>query len=77
MSEIAVIITLEAAADLADAKAACESLGLTKIVQLPHLKMLKGLIDEGRLEALRAIGNIRSVEKERIIQLPPRGAPIQ
>ena len=77
MSEIPVIVVVDKTADFEKVKAACEAKGLTKISALPRLGMLKGMIEERHLEALTRVPGVSSVEKERQIQLPPRGSPVQ
>jgi endonuclease V-like protein UPF0215 family len=77
MSEIPVIVVIDKSADFDKVKAACESKGLARISALPRMGMLKGMIDERRLDELTRIPGVSSVEKERQIQLPPRGSPVQ
>jgi endonuclease V-like protein UPF0215 family len=77
MSEIPVIVVMDKTADFEKVKAACEAKGLTRISALPRLRMLKGVIDEQRVDELTRLPGVGSVEKERQIQLPPRGSPVQ
>jgi hypothetical protein len=77
MSEIPVIVVVDKTADFDKVKAACEAKGLSKISALPRLGMLKGMIEEGHLDPLTRVPGVSSIEKERQIQLPPRGSPVQ
>jgi len=77
MDQIPVIVTLDATTNAERVKALCESHGLTQVHALPRLGLLKGFIDQKRIADLKKVSGVRSVEKEREIQLPPPGSPVQ
>jgi len=51
--------------------------GLTVTGEQPILGTVSGTIAEDRIPALEAIDGVESVDRERIIQLPPPDSPIQ
>jgi hypothetical protein len=77
MTEIPVIVLVDDGADLQKVKANCEAYGLAQVRALPRLGILKGLIEEDRMAELRKVPNVRSVEREREIKLPPPTSPVQ
>ena len=77
MADIPVIIVVDDANDLQKIKAKCETHGLRQARTLARLGMLKGLVDQKRVDELTKIPGVRSVEKEREIKLPPPGSPVQ
>jgi hypothetical protein len=77
MADIPVIIVVDDANDLQKIKAKCETHGLRQARALTRLGMLKGLVDQKRVDELTKIPGVRSVEKEREIKLPPPGSPVQ
>lgn len=77
MSEVAVIVVADSPGSLGKVQAASESHGLREVKALPHLGMLKGLIARERMDELKRLPNVRSVELEGEIQLPPPTSPVQ
>ncbi|MET7902677.1 hypothetical protein ABZS86_14840 [Streptomyces sp. NPDC005355] len=51
--------------------------GLTVAGEYPVLGSLTGTIAEDRIPALEAIDGVESVDRERIVQIPPPDSPIQ
>ncbi|MFJ9033082.1 hypothetical protein ACIRQP_32080 [Streptomyces sp. NPDC102274] len=61
----------------AQAVEAARRAGLTVTSEQPVLGTLSGTIAEDRIPALEAIDSVESVDRERIIRLPPPDSPIQ
>ncbi|PAZ16456.1 hypothetical protein CLM62_07755 [Streptomyces sp. SA15] len=51
--------------------------GLTVTGEQPILGTLSGTVAEDRIPALEAVDGVDSVDRERIIRLPPPDSPIQ
>jgi len=77
MSSVPVIVVLDEATDFNRVKNALASHGLEKISALPHLRMLKGFVEQKSIPELMKIRGVQSVEKEREIKLPPPDSPVQ
>ena len=77
MSEIAVIVVADDAGNLGKVQAASERHGLREIKALPQLGMLRGVIARERMDELKQLPNVRSVELEGEIRLPPPTSPVQ
>jgi hypothetical protein len=72
-----VLIVLDEGANFDEVRAACQVSGLTEIKPLPRLNILTGLFERDNLKALTEIPGVRSVEREREIQLPPPNSRVQ
>jgi len=77
MPLISVIIVVRADSSLHEVRLACERHGLTEVQEIPRLNIVRGLIERNRIAELGKIPGIRSVEREREIQLPPPRSPVQ
>jgi hypothetical protein len=77
MASISVIIVVTAETSLHEVRLACERHGLTPVQEIPRLNILRGLIERNRIPELGNIPGVRSVEREREIQLPPPRSPVQ
>ncbi|GAA2324693.1 hypothetical protein [Streptomyces violaceusniger] len=51
--------------------------GLTVTGEQPILGSLSGTIAEDRIPVLEAVDGVESVDRERIVRLPPPDAPLQ
>ncbi|MDQ0946119.1 hypothetical protein QFZ24_000042 [Streptomyces phaeochromogenes] len=56
---------------------AAQRAGLTVTSEQPILGTLSGTIAEDGIPALKAVAGIESVDRDRIIHLPPPDSPIQ
>ncbi|MET7761779.1 hypothetical protein ABZS71_06970 [Streptomyces sp. NPDC005393] len=61
----------------AEAVEAVRRAGLTVTGEYPVLGSLAGTIAEDRIPALEAIDGVESVDRERIVGIPPPDSPIQ
>jgi hypothetical protein len=77
MVETAIILVADDSADLTMIRKEAEARGLTNVTPLPALGILRGVTDRRRLDELRAIAGVVSVEAERTIQLPPPNSRVQ
>ena len=77
MASIAVIVVVKAESDLHDVRLACERYGLTQVQEIPNLGILRGFIGPEKIANLLDVPGVKSVEREREIQLPPPSSPVQ
>jgi hypothetical protein len=77
MKRVPVMVVVDSAADFAEVRAACEFRGLVEVSTLPQFGTLRGLIDETLIDEIARTPGIRSVERERQIQLPPPNSRVQ
>ncbi|MGW4079153.1 MULTISPECIES: hypothetical protein [Streptomyces] len=56
---------------------AARRVGLTVTGEQPILGSLSGTIAEDRIPVLEAVDGVESVDRERIVRLPPPDAPLQ
>ncbi|WNE96496.1 hypothetical protein PS467_14700 [Streptomyces luomodiensis] len=61
----------------AEVVAAARGVGLTVTGEQPVLGSLSGTIAEDRIPVLEAVDGVESVDRERIVRLPPPDSPIQ
>ena len=77
MSRTSVIVTLHDPAKLDLVQGQASGLGLEDIQTIPGLGMMRGQIASDRIGALQNLADVRAVEPEGVIQLPPGDSPIQ
>jgi len=77
MARTSVIVTLHDPARLDVVQGQASGLGLEEIQTLPGLGMMKGQIAAERIGDLQNLADVRAVEPEGVIQLPPGDSPIQ
>jgi hypothetical protein len=75
MAETPVILVIDDASDLEHVQKAIEAQGLKHSVAIPGLRILKGMIEPERINELRTVPGVRSVEQEREIKLRPPKPP--
>ena len=77
MAQTSVIVVAKDDADLAALSAQLEARGLRDVTIQQTLHQLQGKIAKEAIGDLGKVEGVRSVEEERKVQLPPRGAPVQ
>jgi hypothetical protein len=77
MTEISVILVIDDASDSEHVRKAAEAQGLKHSIALPGLRILKGLIEPERINELRTVPGVHSVEQEREIKLRPPKSTIR
>jgi len=75
MDLVAVVVGVEKHADLEAVRRACEAVGLSDASPLAALHLVLGTIAADRIDALAKVAGVSSVERQRVIHLPPSGRP--
>lgn len=77
MGTASVIVVANEQTDLSEVVREASAVGLTDVQTLSGLPIFSGRIAEERLAELERLENVRSVERDRNITLPPPDSSVQ